>query len=384
MELDPRMTLSVAISALLMAVVFHFQARSFPLTIQGIRRWSWTFCLLGCAMLLLAARGVLPDFFSLVLSSLVLQTGILVFYSGLCQFQGRTPHLSWMALPMVVNAFSLLWFIYGEPLLWARVAVNSFTNMVLLASCLRLVLVGRVGEPRFRFSKLHTGIFLAGLMLVTCVRGTFALVYQPVVAPHVSGQLYAVFSIFYPSAVMALSTGLVLMAFDRLKDELEYLVSHDVLTGAYSRRGFLSLAESEISRALRMQRPTALLVLDLDHFKQVNDRYGHPAGDVVLRRFTEITRTCLRREDLLGRFGGEEFMVLLPDTAPSAALVVAERIRTAVHATRVISVHHHIRFTVSIGVANIVGRGTLEELLKLADSAMYLAKSRGRNRVEVV
>lgn len=383
MELDPRMTLGVAISALLVAVVFHFQARSFPLNIKGIQRWCWSFCLFGGSMLLVATRGFLPDFFSLFLGALLTQAGVLVFYSGLCQFQGRPPHLAWVAAPMVVNAFSMLWFLYGEPLLWARVSVNSFCSMLMLLSCLVLVLTGRAGEPKWRFSKLHTGFFLGCLALVTLVRGTFAVVYQPIVQPQVSSQLYLVFSVVFPSVVMAMSTGLILMAFDRLKDELEYLVSHDVLTGAYSRRGFLSLAESEISRALRMQRHTALLVLDLDHFKQVNDRYGHPAGDLVLRKFTEITKTCLRREDLMGRFGGEEFMVLLPDTAPDAARVVAERIRTAIHATRVTCAQHHIRFTVSIGIANAAGRGTLEELLKMADTAMYLAKSRGRNRVEV-
>jgi diguanylate cyclase (GGDEF)-like protein len=383
MEFDPRMTLGVAISSLLMAVVFHFQARSFPSNINGIQRWRWAFGLFGIAMLLLATRGVLPDFFSLFLGALLIQAGILVFYSGLCQFQGRTQHLAWVAAPMAVNTFSMLWFLYGEPLLWARVFVNSFCSMLMLLSCLVLVLTGRAGEPKWRFSKLHTGFFLGCLVLITLVRGTFAVVYQPIIQPQVSSQLYLVFSVVFPSLVMAISTGLILMAFDRLKDELEYLVSHDVLTGAYSRRGFLSLAESEISRALRMQRHTALLVLDLDHFKQVNDRYGHPAGDLVLRKFTEITKTCLRREDLMGRFGGEEFMVLLPDTAPDAARVVAERIRTAVHATRLASTQHHIRFTVSIGIANAAGRGTLEEMLKLADTAMYLAKSRGRNRVEV-
>jgi diguanylate cyclase (GGDEF)-like protein len=104
----------------------------------------------------------------------------------------------------------------------------------------------------------------------------------------------------------------------------------------------------------------------------------------VLRKFVEVAKSCLRREDLLGRFGGEEFMVLLPDTSPSAARVVAERIRTAISATRVsiASSVLQVRFTVSVGIACSTGRGSLEELLKVADNAMYLAKSRGRNRVE--
>ena len=385
MELDLRMLLSVALSAAVMAVVFHFQARSFPLTIKGIARWGSAYAALCAALLLAAARDYLPSFFSVFLSAMVIQVALVLFYVGTCQFQGRRPHYGLMVAPVAVNLLAQIYFLFLEPMLWARVLSNGYCNFLLLLPTLYLVVRGRQGDPAIRFSKLYSAAFIAMICLVCLTRGTWALVNQPMAPPQVVATLAQILVAFYPTIVMVVATGFVLLAFDRLKDELEYLVSHDALTGTFSRRGFLSLAEAEISRALRMQRHTALLVLDLDYFKQVNDRFGHPAGDQVLCKFADVAKTCLRREDLLGRFGGEEFMVLLPDTMPDAARVVAERIRTAVSASRVslAAADHQIRFTVSIGIANGAGRGTLDELLKLADGAMYLAKSRGRNRVEV-
>ena len=194
---------------------------------------------------------------------------------------------------------------------------------------------------------------------------------------------FNVLTLLFPITVVAFSMGLVLMAFDRLKMELEYLISHDVLTGAYSRRGFIQLAETEVSRAHRMHRDVALLMLDLDRFKMINDHYGHPAGDEVLCKFVDVAKECLRREDLLGRYGGEEFMILLPDTSPIAARVVAERIRVAISATRLKLGTRNVRFTVSVGIASVSDGVSLDQLLKSADGAVYLAKSRGRNRVEV-
>jgi diguanylate cyclase (GGDEF)-like protein len=382
MELDSRMLLSVAISALLMAVVFHFQARSFPINIKGIQRWSASFGLLSLAMLLAATRDHAPLFVSSWLANGVQQAALVLLYMGMAQFQDRKTYVMLVAVPMVITTVLLGILLAVSAPLWMRVATSSLGNAFMMVSILVLIFRGRAGESKFRFAKLLTGTVFAAIMLIALFRGSWALFFQPAQAPSVLPGTYHILSLLIPSLIVALSTGLALMAFDRLKDELEYLVSHDALTGVYARRGFLDLAKSEISRAVRTQTHTALLMLDLDHFKQVNDRYGHPAGDVVLCKFVETAKTCLRLEDSLGRFGGEEFMVLLPDTNPNAARVVAERIRTAICATRITIAKDIIRFTVSIGIANGREQDTLDDLLKSADGALYLAKSRGRNRVE--
>ena len=383
MELDLRLELSVAISALLMAVVLHFQARSFPQTIQGIRHWSRTLALASLGILVNTSEGPLPEVLRAVLAPILVHGALLMMYDGTCVFTQSPRHYQRLIPLVVLSVLAQSYFQLVDSILWMQVTLRSFTNLALMAPTLYLLVRKPQGKGGLRFSKVYTATIVACLSLVWLTRGSWALVMRPLEPLIVPERIYQYFALLYPSLVVAAATGLILMAFDRLKDELEYLVSHDALTGAYSRRGFMNLAEIEISRALRMQRDTALMVLDLDHFKQVNDRFGHPVGDQVLRKFTDIARLCLRREDLLGRFGGEEFMVLLPDTSPAASLVVAERIRSAVLATRVAAGQQQVRFTVSIGVANAAGRGTLEDMLKLADRAMYLAKSRGRNRVEV-
>jgi diguanylate cyclase (GGDEF)-like protein len=379
MELDFRMLISVAISSLLMAVVFHVQARSFPSTIRGLDRWSWAMGLVATAMLIQAGRDWLPEMVCIMGYPAALQAALGLLYWGLCDFHGRQPRFWLVALPMALNllltGFGLL--AGADPR--QTVTSNAFSNVLMLLPCLVIVMQGRHGEPRFRFGKLYTGVFMGVSLVLALARGTTIWLTHPVLPAGMNAQIHQVVAVLYPSVMVALTTGLALIAFERLKDELEFLVSHDALTGAFSRRGFLSMAEAEISRALRMGRRTAMLIIDLDHFKQVNDHYGHHVGDLVLVRFADIARSCLRREDLLGRFGGEEFMVLLPETKPQAALVVAERIRTAVLASRVTVPPQHIRFTVSVGVANLSQGGTLEELLKLADKAMYLAKFRGRS-----
>lgn len=312
MELDFRMLMSVAISALLMAVVFHVQSRSFPSTIRGLNRWTWAMVLIAAAMLMQAGRGWLPDVVCVLGYPIALQGGLMLLYWGLCEFQGRNPRFWLVASPMALNVLVTGYglAVGADPRL--TVTSTASSNVLMLLPSLALVLGGRAGEPRFRFGRLYTGLFMGLSVLLASARGASVWVTQPLLPAGMNAQIHQVVAVFFPSVMVALTTGLVLIAFERLKDELEFLVSHDALTGAFSRRGFLSLAESEISRALRMGRRTAMLIIDLDHFKQVNDNYGHHVGDLVLCKFADIVRSCLRREDLLGRFGGEEFMGTRP------------------------------------------------------------------------
>lgn len=154
----------------------------------------------------------------------------------------------------------------------------------------------------------------------------------------------------------------------------------DPLTRAFNRLCFEDRASIELLRADRHHSRLSLVLIDLDHFKQVNDNYGHPAGDEVLRIFGEITRSCLRVMDLLGRWGGEEFLILLPDTGPASARRVSERIRTLLESY---SFPSGARVTASLGVATLRVEDSFASLVARADAAMYQAKQGGRNRVVV-
>ncbi len=168
----------------------------------------------------------------------------------------------------------------------------------------------------------------------------------------------------------------------KLNDELVVQARFDALTGCTNRRNFLEELDIELKRSARFGFSCALAMLDIDHFKQVNDKYGHATGDELLQYFSRTVSNCLRSSDLLGRFGGEEFTLLMPQTSLLGALELAERIRSAVESSSALSGRVEVRFTVSIGVVQWRnGEDTVEELIARADNAMYTAKHAGRNRV---
>jgi two-component system, cell cycle response regulator len=168
----------------------------------------------------------------------------------------------------------------------------------------------------------------------------------------------------------------------RANQELERLAATDPLTGVANRREFLAKSVAECARAARARSPISVLSVDLDHFKDVNDRYGHQTGDVVLQAFVREITAILRPGDLLGRVGGEEFLVMLPDTTRAAAQTAAERIRRGIEALVISAGGNSVRITVSIGVAQFgVDGDTLQACLGIADKRLYRAKQDGRNRI---
>ena len=156
----------------------------------------------------------------------------------------------------------------------------------------------------------------------------------------------------------------------------------DYLTGIANRRTFFEAAELELERWRRFPRPLSVVVIDADFFKQINDSWGHPAGDEVLRNLAQTLSATVREIDVVARLGGEEFAALLPSTDLEGALKLAERFRTAVEGQQVMVGGQEIRYTVSVGVASMDSQVSgMDQLLKLADSALYAAKKAGRNRV---
>lgn len=165
--------------------------------------------------------------------------------------------------------------------------------------------------------------------------------------------------------------------------ELERLTRLDGLTGLFNRNTFVELSKQELARAQRQGSATAILLLDLDHFKRVNDTWGHPAGDAVLKHVANIASSTVRSTDLVGRLGGEEFMVLLPNTSLEAARRLAEKLRHRLESTPPEWEGTKIRTTASIGLAGTTAseKRVFESLYNNADKALYLAKQRGRNQV---
>jgi len=167
----------------------------------------------------------------------------------------------------------------------------------------------------------------------------------------------------------------------RLHDIVQRQAITDDLTGLVNRRRFIEALEAEVERARRFDSPLAIVLSDLDNFKQVNDEFGHHGGDVVLRAFADMIRSQARDVDVSGRIGGEEFAILLPDTDRAGAALVAERMRHSLNSVAIAVEDTNLNVAASFGVAELVPGQTGDDLLRSADAALYRAKDEGKNRV---
>lgn len=172
----------------------------------------------------------------------------------------------------------------------------------------------------------------------------------------------------------------------RHQQELEHIANVDGLTGLFNRRWMNEFFKRQITRALSDNKPMAFILADLDNFKKINDIHGHMVGDEVLFAVASILTQQIRPTDLLARFGGEEFAMILPDTTPDDAKQIAERVRTTLETTKLKcenETNQEIHMTLSLGVTNLMLGDDINNLLTRADNALYLAKENGRNRVEI-
>ncbi len=161
-------------------------------------------------------------------------------------------------------------------------------------------------------------------------------------------------------------------------DELEKLATIDDLTQIYNRRKLYELTGFEIERSLRYKHPLSVIMIDIDHFKKINDNYGHDIGDQALQILTSTISNLIRAADIFGRIGGEEFVLILPDTDMKSAKEFAERIRLCIENEKFPAVNH---ITISLGVTQCIEKDKVHPLFKRADTALYTAKNNGRNRV---
>jgi diguanylate cyclase (GGDEF)-like protein len=358
--------------AVLMSVVLYFLKRSYPASVDGLGHWAAGPAIIFLSTLLFGGRSLLPDFLSVVVANLLLMGGVLILFLGSGRFYRATIDARpWLAAIAAIGA-ALVVFTHVSPNYnWRLLLVSGFMAAVFVNHAL---LVARQGGRRFSTRFVLTVLVTEATVLF--LRAGSALTTESGDLLQAS-PIQTLYIAAYAIAMLMLTVGLLLLATDRLRDELEYLATHDPLTGVLNRRAFMAAAEQELARCHRHGHVMSIVLLDLDHFKQLNDTHGHLVGDQVLRDLTERIAPLLRRPDQLGRYGGEEFILLLPETNRDAAAVVAERIRAAAAAADKLP-----SYTVSIGVAcNIVSDTGLDPLLARADDALYEAKEGGRNRV---
>jgi diguanylate cyclase (GGDEF)-like protein len=336
---------------------------------------------LGISFLLLALRGILPDFISIVIANTLLVLAIILAFMGIQAFRRvevKGALLCLLGLLVMIGA--CFHFTYVHPSLKDRLLFGDFVLILLLSLCVRTLLKDReefLQLPLFATAApLLVGIGLSLARIAVILNGQ---------APASFTQGGFIFSLQFIVADMILvgtALGFTSMANRRLTYRLEKEALTDPLTDTFNRRGIEKIAEKLLDGARRQGEPLSLLLIDLDHFKRVNDSLGHPAGDSVLLQFALLAQKHLRRSDVFGRYGGEEFVAVLPGMETAEAFIAAERLRTAVVKSGFSYRRKPVRLTVSIGIASFPGDGAQWlRLLDRADEFMYQAKQSGRNRV---
>jgi diguanylate cyclase (GGDEF)-like protein len=345
----------------------------------GVGAWIASLPVRALAVAILVAR-VEPQSAGLALSSALLALSMTLQAHALLGYEGRRLP-AWVHTAMMAGVAIPFALIGTDALNGVLFGGLVFGTLLLALSAIALQL--RPASSRARARGVLVVTFTVGA-LAFFMRGMAAMLSADPLQAFVSPSTFQA-ALFVAAAVSAIvsTLGFQLLHKERADGEATRLATMDPLTGAYNRRTFHEIAERELSRARRAGQPLSIIMVDIDHLKPVNESYGNRTGDEVLQKVADIIRTALRKEDMLVRYGGEEFLVLLPDVPGPGAVVVAGRIRKSVEAEAFQVGGHSVPVTVSVGVSARMDEGpeSMESLLGRADEALKLAKQRGRNRV---
>jgi len=347
----------------------------------GVAEWIAANLAVVIYLPLLGLRGLIPDWISIVVANTLLAASLACYYAGCARFLGQTPHWPRLFAGCALLCLALCFWRYQSDNLALRVvAVSLFSALMCVATA--VLLLRHRPVTRHRASYRLTAALALLFALSQAARGLWFLSLTP--APHdlmlANGWNVALLSI--GAAIMpVLSMAGLLMVHAALLAETRMAANHDHLTAAFSRQHIEHLAQIRITQAEQSTLPLSLLIIDLDHFKRVNDTYGHAGGDAVLRAFAGVVRAHLREDDALGRIGGEEFALLLPNTDTAQALRLAERLRDMAQRQPVSGAFGCCNYSISIGAASWRPGERFEHLCMRADRALYSAKHAGRNRV---
>ncbi|MEA1647512.1 GGDEF domain-containing protein [Nitrospirillum sp. BR 11164] len=350
----------------------------------GLTYWAASGFAQAAGLALTNQLDWLPPWLTLLSSHFLIFTGYGLAYIGVVRFLGRPAHDAWPMLAVgVLLAAMFLWFTVGAPESRGRILASSlFFAALSAAMAWHLV---RHAERELRPATTVTAALYAAWALLALARAGWALVIDwqdTAQEPHAMKVATRLVIICVTTTV---TNGYLWMISRRLDSELMQQARQDPLTGVANRRVMWAAGEMEVSRALRHHRALSLLMIDIDHFKVVNDRWGHGTGDALLVAVADCLARELRRSDILARVGGEEFLALLPETGLEDAWSVAERVRQQVAAISLDRPQGAVRCTVSIGIATLGPDGHVwEDLVTAADQALYRAKETGRNRTETL
>lgn len=351
--------------------------------IRGVRQWALAnLCTsVGFGFAYVYTSAPAGANWAFVLGASFIATGIGLQFTGIQAFKEKRSNWRIALLFVLVFVAQSIWFSVLHPDIYIRTIVNSILFALVSVACARELLI-QIESP------LKTAYWVTGTSFAILAFVMLARAVSVWLSPSESYGLYVnrpLNSLTFSIVCMlqfCVTFGFILMLNYRLIEDLQKLASLDPLTGALNRRRLEDDATRLKARSIRTGEPLAIMMIDIDHFKSINDRFGHPVGDDVLRRLADIAQKSVRAEDYFARYGGEEFCMLLPATTEKDAQELAERLRAAYSNYKIELGKGSANITVSIGVADSATVGLeFSALVAAADLALYQAKQNGRNRV---
>ena len=321
----------------------------------------------GLMLRLFAER--LPDFLTIILSNTLVLAGTGLFYIALSQFTGFSYSTTFIIGVIAIVLSFLLYFTYWVDDIGKRVITLSLGSITIVLVLIIQLLRTRKTSLRFSANLMLAFFLVYGIFLV--IRTIIITLNPPQAASSLTPAQSATYLIAFALSFFW-SMGFILMVSQRLRNDLMEVATIDVLTRIPNRRATQGFLEKEISRLQRNQSEFSVLLIDIDNFKQVNDRWGHAAGDYVLVKIAGIFQSIIRKHDWVGRWGGEEFLIILP--GPCDVAYLAERVRGEVANSEFSHGATSFGITVSIGVACAKQADQIDQILKNADEALYMAK----------
>lgn len=373
------MVLVCAMMALSMTVV------SWGREHDSLKKWAGAMALEALAWFLLGARGEIPLFYSITLANSLVVTAQAMKLAALYEYRGLRWPLWQSLLPIVLAMLLLSVLPYTD--LRNRIIYGSMIYAAQMVMIMQAMLKdaesrsGRAWWLLFGATAVILPLFLLRSLVAFFNIVKFATP-ETTLAPN-SVQL-AIFMGLISLSVLG-SMGFILMIKEQADRVIREIAMIDSLTGIFNRRALMERGEKEYAISQRNKLPLAVLMLDVDHFKRINDEYGHPTGDAVLVDVAHILAARLRKQDTLGRFGGEEFCIVLPATDEAGAMMLAEKLRVAIENAQMPGANNKISITISIGLTVCTANcadctQSFQKLIDDADAALYLAKNDGRNR----
>lgn len=369
--------LLVMIMTAFVYVAWHFNKQ-----FKGMREWFLAFACATSNLLLFILRPPIPQItLSIVLQTLLMSTGLFALY-GCRLYVDKKISVSKTYLFIILPTIAVATYfaeLQSNPHVGFLIT-SLITGCFFIAGGLSLQKEGMKSHP-IRYA-LSVALLLHGVFMILRP-GLFTPIIENLLKQlfSISGFEFILFQQILFTPIFALST--ILLVNEDNSHQLRIQAEYDSLTCLRNRGSFFSQLRKAANLSSRLKTPLTILTIDLDHFKAINDQYGHQAGDEVLKSFSRIAEQCIRNVDGIGRIGGEEFSIYLMNTPIDSAKIIAERLRNLIEKTPVKLPYGQIYYSASIGIAGYDEKMGIDNVIDIADRALYQAKQKGRNRVEL-